>query len=172
VDNPGAVERREPVARRRHVDAEGGLRAHPAPDAGACAPGAVPSRTADAALDLLDQWSRPSVRAPGVRPESPIPMPSRLVKPAGNRHSYGGSSLALTPQARQGCAGQRQGVPGWRFPLPSALEAASPLGLRRDRNSVRRILTCPASWGEDGHSRAGCPGTTGILPVSNRCLCS
>ena len=30
----------------------------------------------------LDQWSRPSRRAPGARPEPPMPMPSRSVKTA------------------------------------------------------------------------------------------
>jgi hypothetical protein len=32
---------------------------------------------------------------------------------------------------------------------------------------MRRIFTCPASWGEDGHSRAGCPGDDGIAGTGN-----
>ena len=52
---------------------------HPAP-----APAPAPPRS------RLDQWSRPSARAPGAHPESPIPMPSRSVKPTGNRRSHDG----------------------------------------------------------------------------------
>jgi len=91
--------------------------------------GTAPSRTAGAAPDSLDQWSRPSWRAPGARPESPIPMPSRSARPAGNRHSCGDSSLALLAR-HAGCLRGCGGVvfPGrccWRL---APLEAASPLG--------------------------------------------
>jgi hypothetical protein len=34
----------------------------------------------------LDRWSRPPARALGARPDSPIPMPSRSVRPAGQRY--------------------------------------------------------------------------------------
>jgi hypothetical protein len=81
---------------------------------GACQKTARPAP--DAALGSLDQWSRPSTREPGARPESPIPMPSRSVQPAGNRHSHGGyvagADAPSTPVACQGCAGQRQCASG------------------------------------------------------------
>jgi hypothetical protein len=57
---------------------------------GANRPGAAPCSAARAALGSLDQWSRPSARAPGTRLASPMPMPSRSVKPAGKRHSHAG----------------------------------------------------------------------------------
>jgi hypothetical protein len=59
-------------------------------------------------------------------------------------------------------------------PAAAALEAANPLGsrlyalpgeatgVRGGSSSVRRMLTCPASGGEDGRSRAGCPDPAGI----------
>jgi hypothetical protein len=119
---------------------------------GGIRPGFGPPRPADATPGSLDQWSRPSAPAPGACPESPIPMPSRSVRPAGKRHSHGGyfagADAPCTPVTCQGCAGQRQGASRWRCRPPSALEAVNPLG----------TLTCPASWGDDGHSRAGCPG--------------
>jgi len=96
-------------------------RPHSAPDAGACAPGTAPPRAADAAPGSLGQWSRPPARAPGAHPESPIPMSSRSVRPAGKRHSYGGcvagADTSDGPVTRQGCAGQRQGASGWRCRL-------------------------------------------------------
>jgi hypothetical protein len=65
-------------------------------------PGNAPSRTAGAAPGSLDQWSRPSAGPPGAHPESSMPMPSRSVRPAGNRHSC--DDMALAPQARRaGC---------------------------------------------------------------------
>ena len=80
-------------------------------------PGAAPPRPANAAPPPLDQWSRPLRRAPGARLESPIPMPSRSVRPAGNRHSCGDTPLMPrpgTPVTCQGCDGRRRGVPGRR----------------------------------------------------------
>jgi hypothetical protein len=35
------------------------------------------------------------------------------------------------------------------------------MGLRGDGGSVRRMVTCPASWGDDGRSRAGCADPAG-----------
>ncbi len=151
----------------------------PSAGCGGMRPGAAPSRTANAAPGSLDQWSIPSTRAAGARPESPMPMPSRSVRPAGNRHSYGGyvagADASDGPVTCQECRGQRQGVSGWRCRLPPALEAASPLGTSvctrfraRLRGSAetaaacRRILACPASRGEGGHSRAGCQGPAGL----------
>jgi hypothetical protein len=63
--------------------------ARPASDAGARA--AEPRRLVRRRrLGLLDQWSRPFTQVLGGCPEAPIPMPSRSVRPAGDRHSYGG----------------------------------------------------------------------------------
>jgi hypothetical protein len=47
----------------------------------------------------LEQWSRPSPRASGARLESSMPMPSRSVRPAGNRHSCGDTPL-MPPTSR------------------------------------------------------------------------
>ena len=145
------------------------------------APGSAPFRTADAAPDPLDQWSRPS-RAPGARPESPMPMPSRSVRPAGNRHSYGGyaggADAPGTPVACQGCEGRWRGASGRRRPQASPFKAANPLGtsvwnalqgeaqaLRREGGSVRRIwrarqagaraATAGPEPGADGDSGGG-----------------
>jgi hypothetical protein len=38
------------------------------------------------------------------------------------------------------------------------------MGLRGDGGSVRRMVTCPASWGDDGRSRAGCADPAGGIP--------
>jgi len=46
------------------------------------APGSGPLCPVGAVPTPLDQWSRPLRRAPGARPESPMPMPSRSVKTA------------------------------------------------------------------------------------------
>jgi len=93
------------------------------------------------------------------------------------------TSAALTPQT----AGYLPGMHGtaarcFRVAVPTAVGArrgesaghfrlyALPGKARElcgDRSSVRRILTCPASWGEHGHSRAGCPGTTGFVGTGN-----
>jgi hypothetical protein len=81
-----------------------------------------------------------------------MPTPSHTVRPAGKRYSHGGyvggADAPGCPVACQGCAGQWPCASGWRCWLPPALKAFNPLG----------TLTCPASWGDDGHSRAGCPG--------------
>jgi hypothetical protein len=77
---------------------------------GGTRPGSAPSRTANAAPDPLDQWSRPLAQAPRAHSESSIPMPSHSVKPAGKRHSHGGyaggADAPSIPVACQGCAGQ------------------------------------------------------------------
>src|ERR1700722_13344495 len=39
-----------------------------------------------------------------------------------------------------------------------------------DGSSVRWMLTCPASWGEDSRSRAGCPDPAGIPGAGLRVL--
>jgi len=166
---------------RAHGPSNPGLvkTARPAPDAGGNRAGAAPSRTARAAPGSLDQWSRPSARAPGALQESPIPMPSRSVRPAGKRHSHGGyvagADAPNRPDACQGCTGQWQCASGsWcrlprrskrliRWALSSVRASGEATGVRRDGGSVRRMLTCPASWGEDGHSRAGCPDPAGFL---------
>jgi hypothetical protein len=49
-----------------------------------------------------------------------------------------------------------------RWALPSVRASGQGQGTLRGPRSVRWISACPASWGEDGHSRAGCPGTTGL----------
>jgi hypothetical protein len=65
--------------------------------------------TRAAAPDSLDQWSRPSMRAPETRPDSPMPMLSRSVRPAGNRHSYrgyvAGTGAPGRPVTCQRCTG-------------------------------------------------------------------
>ena len=88
--------------------------------------------------------------------------------------------VALTPQAcrlpARDARDSGNGASGWRCRLAADVRSASPLGtsvrtrfageasreLRGDGGSVRRILAYPASRGEGGHSRAGCPGPTGI----------
>ncbi len=131
-------------------------------------------------------------------------MPSRSVRPAGNRHSCG--DTPLMPRARH--AGF---LPGMRWAAARrSRAAASPARLRPNQQvrwvfpsgngaqnvrvrvtpcrpgmstdcvqvyalqprlqasawtaaaCGRRILPCPASRGEGGHSRAGCPGPAGI----------
>jgi hypothetical protein len=112
-------------------------------------PGAAPPRPVDAAPPPLDQWSRPLRRMPGAHLESPMPMSSRSVRPAGNRHSCG--DTPLMPRA-----GNASYLPGmqraaaWRSRAvvrrSSPLEAASPLGTpsadgaRNVRTSVRPAL--------------------------------
>jgi hypothetical protein len=119
-----------------------------------------------------------------------MPMPSRSVQPAGQGHLHGGyvagADAPSAPAACQGCAGQRQCACGWRSLLSLAFEAlirwALPpiralagAGLCGGRRQRARILACPASWGEGGHSRAGCPGPTGfsapgtVAPARGRC---
>jgi hypothetical protein len=59
----------------------------------------------------------------------------------------------------------------------AALEAVDPLGYsactrfrgetkgrQGDGSSVRRMLTCPATWGEDGRSGGRMPGPGGGIP--------
>ena len=129
---------------------------------GGTRPGAAPSRTARRRPGLLDQWSRPFTRAPGARPESPIPMPSHSVRPAGNRHPYGGYVAGADAPDRPGDARDSGKVlPGGGADCRRRSKRQVRWGILGDGGSVRRILTCPAGWGEDGHSRAGCPGTTG-----------
>jgi hypothetical protein len=149
--------------------------ARPVPDAGARAPGPRRLVWPTPAPRLLDQWSRPSVRKPGARPESPIPMPSRSVRHAGKRHRHGGYVAGADAPDRlvtcQGCAGHRQRASGWQCRLQAASGAASPLGTSACTRFRSRLgapqggqqrLACPASWGEGVHSRAGCPRTTGL----------
>ena len=75
----------------------------------------------------LDQWSRPSRRPSEARPQSPIPMASRSVRPTGKRHSHsgciGGANAPGTLLACQGCAGRRQCACGRRTRLPPTFEA-------------------------------------------------
>jgi hypothetical protein len=124
------------------------------------APQNRPARPVGAAPGPLDQWSRPSAQTPGVRPKSPIPMPSRSVKPAGNRPSYGRYTAGSDASDREtGMRGTAACVPGWGPAAVSARSGKSAGSLRRGRGSVRRMLTCPASWGEDGRGAAGPSGT-------------
>jgi hypothetical protein len=101
------------VVARAHGSSNPGLVKNGPPCArcGGVLPGTAPSRTAGAAPGSLDQWSRPPARAVGAHPESPIPMPSRSVQPAGKRHSHGGyvsgADAPDRPVACQGCTGQR-----------------------------------------------------------------
>jgi hypothetical protein len=86
-------------------------------------PGAAPPRPADAPPG---QWSGPSRRAPGARVESPIPMPSRNVRPAGNRHSCG--DTPLMPRARPaGYLPGMRGAAAWlsQAVVPTAVSARS-----------------------------------------------
>jgi len=131
----------------------------------------------------LDQWSRPSARAPGAHPESPMPMTSRSVRPAGKRHSHGGyaggADAPDRPVACKGRAGQRQCASGRRcrlprrskrlirWALPSAHASGRGYGGPAGDGSVRRMLTYPASGGEDGRSRAGCPDPAGDSGAGN-----
>ena len=81
----------------------------------------------------LDQWSRPSRSAPGSCLESPMPMPSRIVRPAGNRHLCG--DTPLMPQARH--AGY---LPGMRW---AAARRSRPLTSRarlRPKQQVRWVF--------------------------------
>jgi hypothetical protein len=168
------------VVARAHGPSNPGLVKNGPPGArcGSIRPGTAPSRTGGTSRGSLDQWSRPSARAPGAHPESPIPMPSCSVKPAGNRHSCGDTPLmprAGTPVTSRGCAGRRRGVPRRWCRRLSPLEAVSPLvtsvctrfrvrlrGSAETAAACRRILACPASWGQGGHSRAGRPGADGF----------
>jgi hypothetical protein len=90
----------------------------------------------------LDQWSRPSRRAPGARLESPVPMPSRSVRPAGNRHSCG--DTPLMPRARH--AGY---LPGMRWAAARrSRPAASPARLRPSKSAgYFRLETVPRTSG-------------------------
>jgi hypothetical protein len=80
------------------------------------APRSRASTSGRPATPSLDQWSRPSRRSPGTYPESPEPMSSHSVRPAGNRHSCGDTPLALRARhaglpARDGRGGG-EAVPG------------------------------------------------------------
>lgn len=61
-----------------------------------------------------------------------------------------------------------------RWALP-AVRAPGRARAFRGRRQRARMLACPASWGEGGHSRAGCPGPAGIAgpgtvaPAQGRC---
>jgi hypothetical protein len=63
--------------------------------------------------------------------------------------------------------GARSGKSAGHFRLYALLGKAGELC--GDRSSVRRISTRPASWGENGHSRAGCPWDDGIADAGNGC---
>jgi hypothetical protein len=82
-----------------------------------------------------------------------MPMPSRSVRPAGKRHSYGGyaggADTPDRPVACQGCAGQRPCASGWgvgcrrrskrpiRWALPSARASARRSGSERAAAAAR-----------------------------------
>ena len=93
-------------------------------------------------------------------------------------------SLSLAPQTgwlpARDCGGQQHGVSGGRR-LPSALEAASPLGtsvctalpgkarLRTGTAACAGYRRARASRGEGGHSRAGCPGSADFRHRGRSC---
>ncbi len=122
-----------------------------------------PIRRPGAAPGSLDQWSRPHTQGPRVHPESPIPIPSRSVQPAGKRHSQGGyvagAGTRSTSAACQGCAGRRQA------------------GVRVLGSACRRSRTCqplPRPHRVRGQSlrrrprRAGATPPTPAKPTSTR----
>jgi hypothetical protein len=103
------------------------------PPCGGMRPGAAPSRPAGAAPGSLDQWSRPLAQAPGAHPESSMPMPSRSVRPAGNRHS--GGDTPLMPRARHaGC------LPGMRWAAARRSRAAASPARLRPKQQVRWVF--------------------------------
>ena len=93
-----------------------------------------------------DQWSRPPWRGPRARLKSPMPMPSRSVRPAGNRHSCG--DMPPTPPTRyaaicQGCAGLRRDMPRrWRHRRVSARSDKSAGHFRPSGNGARNVGRC------------------------------
>jgi hypothetical protein len=106
-------------------------------------------------------------------------MPSRSVQPAGKRYLcggyVGGADAPARPVACQGCAGQRQFASRWRCRLPRRLKRLIRWGLpsvhasgrgtkSAGRQRVRRMLTCPASWGEDGRKTGPDAPTQRELP--------
>ena len=124
--------------------------ARPAPDAGHSPRirAATPGRPAP---PPPDQWSRPTWRAPGARLKSSMPMPSRSVRPAGNRHSCG--DMPPAPPTRYadylpGCAGLRRDTPGrWRHRRVSARSDKSAGHSVWKRCPERRALSPPYSPG-------------------------
>jgi hypothetical protein len=91
-------------------------------------------------------------------------------------------SVALTPTPA-GCLPGMRGIAAMCFRVAlsaaAALEAVDPLGysactrfrgetkgLQGDGSSVRRMLTCPATWGEDGRSGGRMPGPGGGFPAA------
>ena len=158
------------------------------PRRGIC-PRAGPSPTACAAPGSLDQWSRPPTRAPGARPESPIPMPSRSVQPAGRRHLWRRRRRRGHPE-RAGCTPGVRGTAAIRVrlavPAAAGVRGVNPLGtsarsFRPGRGSAGPTAACAAccharqAGARGGHSRAGCPGPTGfpvpgtVAPARGRC---
>jgi len=158
---------------RAHGPSNPGLvkTARPAPDAGGNRAGAAPSRTARAAPGSLDQWSRPSARAPGALQESPIPMPSRSVRPAGKRHSHGGyvagADAPNRPDACQGCTGQWQCASGSWCRLPRRSKrlirwALSSVRASGEATGVRRDVDVPGKLGRGRPQPGRMPGPGGI----------
>jgi hypothetical protein len=90
-----------------------------------------------------------------------MPMPSRSVRPAGNRHWYGGYTAGPATPGRPAMRGTTARCSKVTAPaVVSARSGKSAGACAGTRSSVRRMLTCPASWSEDSHSRARSPGTT------------
>jgi hypothetical protein len=85
--------------------------------------------------------------------------------PAGCLPTMRGTAARYFRVAVPTVVGARSGKSAGQFRLYALLGKARELC--GDRSSVRRIFTCPASWGEGGHSRAGCPGSTGIAGAGN-----
>jgi len=77
-------------------------------------------------------------------------LPARDARDSGN----------VLPGGGAGCRRRSKRLIRWA--LPSVLASGEAKGLRGDGGSVRWMLTGPASWGEDGRSRAGCPDPAGI----------
>lgn len=119
-------------------------------------------------------------RAPGPFLESPIPMPSRSVQPAGKRHSHGGyvgGADGLRPARLPARDARDRGhvLPGGgagcgrcskrliRWALPSGRASGEAKGLRGDGGNVHRMLTCPGKTGA-GTATAGPGARTRRIP--------
>jgi hypothetical protein len=121
------------VVARAHGSSNPGLVKNGPPSAGSrvTRPGIAPPRLADAAPGSLDQWSRPSSRAPGARPESPF----RCRHAARDPLVINTRAVIRRPRCLPGTPDSFRDAHGggvvfpercwWR---PAPLEAASPLG--------------------------------------------